>query len=127
MESQDVKHRHVTECPSRNFCHTSYHIVYKNAEYSVCHRAFYIIHGITEKHVRTALAKQTVTATTEPDKHGKGSLVDDVPEKRRCAVLEHIKSLLKVSSDYSQAKVHKGNTLPSLFPVSCARTRPHTL
>ena len=49
----------------------SYSVTYNDVKIAICRNAFYAIHGITEKRVRTAIKKRTITGTPEPDKRGK--------------------------------------------------------
>jgi hypothetical protein len=68
---------------------------------TICRQAYFSIHGITEKRVRSVLGKQSLTATTKLDCRGK-----DIPQnsERKAAVKQHIESLTTVSSHYSRAK-----------------------
>ena len=61
----------ITDRPSRKLRNINYTVIQNNKVISVCRTAFYSIHGITERRVRTVLDKQGPTGVTGTDGRGK--------------------------------------------------------
>lgn len=70
VNSAEVKHSRVKDRPSRQLRRINYAAMHQNNLQSVCRFAFYSMHGITEKRVRTVLNKRNSTGVVEPDKRG---------------------------------------------------------
>ena len=68
--------------PGRKLRTINYTIIYDNKSYNVCRTAFYNIHGITEKRVRTVLDKQTSTGGIDRDQHGLKASANHVTQER---------------------------------------------
>ena len=111
VTSIDVKRCRIKNRPSRIKRSINYTIIYNNTVHKVCRIAFYHIHGITEKRVRTVLDKQLPTGVTDIDNRGRTSS-NKISTERRQSVIEHINSIPKVTSHYSRAKSPHRKYLP---------------
>lgn len=79
----------------------------------MCRNAFYSIHSITEKRVRTAIKEVTVTGTVETDQRGKRPPLSKMSDVRCQTVIEHINKLPTGASHYSRAKSPHRKYLPT--------------
>ncbi|GBN59892.1 hypothetical protein AVEN_180493-1 [Araneus ventricosus] len=68
--SNDVKRSYVRGRPSRTLRRLDYTVVINNEKYSVFRKAFYSMHCVSEKRVRTAINKTTSTGTVVSDQRG---------------------------------------------------------
>lgn len=123
VTAEDVKRCRIKDRPSRVLRRKQYTVIYDNVVHNVCPKAFYSIHGITEKRVRTAMGKQTVTGTVSPDRRG---TVAPPPMKisaeRKRTVHDHINSFPMVSSHYSRAKSPHRKYLPTGLNINIMYT-----
>ncbi|GBM54193.1 hypothetical protein AVEN_11259-1 [Araneus ventricosus] len=77
----------------------------------MCRKAFYSMHGVSEKRVRTAISKTTSTGTVVSDQRGKKESGRKVQNDEKTKVKEHM-SLPTVPSHYSRAKSPHRKYLP---------------
>ena len=97
----------VTKVMSRRSrkLHTIHYSVLVNGEKkTICRKAFFSVHGITEKRVCSVLGKRSITATTRLDRRGKDISRNKVSSERKALVKQHIEFFGAVSSHYSRAK-----------------------
>lgn len=90
-----------------------------NIVHTVCSRAFYSIHGIKEKRVRTVLKNQTLSGLIMFDSRGKKEPASKINEERLSEVKEHINSL---ANHYNQSKGSHRIYLPSWLNVNALYT-----
>lgn len=123
VTSEDVKRCRIKDRPSRVLRRNKYTVIYDNNVHTVCPKAFFSIHGISEKRVRTALAKQTVTGTVSPDRRGTVTPAPmKISDERKKTVHDHINSFPKVSSHYSRAKSPHRKYLPTGLNINIMYT-----
>ena len=100
----DCKVTKVMNRPSRKLRTIHYSVLVNGKKKTICRQAFFSVHGITEKRVRSVLGKQSVTATTRLECRGKDIPRNKISSERKALVKQHIESLATVSSHYSRAK-----------------------
>ena len=100
----DCKVTKVMNRPSRKLRTIHYSVLVNGKKKTICRQAFFSVHGITEKRVRSVLGKQSVTATTRLECRGKDIPRNKISSERKALVKQHIESLATVSSHYSCAK-----------------------
>ena len=90
--------------PSRKLRTIHYSVLVNGEKKTICRKAFFSVHGITVKRVRSVLVKQSLTATTRLDCRGKDLPRNKISSERKALVKQHIESLATVSSHYSRTK-----------------------
>ncbi|XP_076058390.1 uncharacterized protein LOC143035331 isoform X2 [Oratosquilla oratoria] len=94
VTSMEVKRCRVKrDRTSRQKRRIVYKVINNNTVHSICRNAFYSIHGITEKRVRTALEKVSLTGMTEPDMRGRTIPTTKITHEQRQSVINHIASV----------------------------------
>ncbi|CAL4099113.1 unnamed protein product [Meganyctiphanes norvegica] len=117
VTSVKIKRSRVKDRPSRQTRRLSYTLIHNNTVYSVCRIAFYNIHSISDRRVRTALEKQCAPGIIELDKRGR-KITSKISQVRRQSAIDHIDSFPKVSTQDSEAKSPHMEYLPSDLNVN---------
>uniref|UniRef100_A0A6P7F869 Uncharacterized protein LOC114325933 n=1 Tax=Diabrotica virgifera virgifera TaxID=50390 RepID=A0A6P7F869_DIAVI len=104
VKSVSVNRCRIKNRPSRKLRSIEYSVLFESNEFKVCRKAFYAIHGVTEKRVRTVLNKVSTSGTVELDRRGNKNPVNKVSVEMKETVMLHVNSLPKCSSHYSRAK-----------------------
>jgi hypothetical protein len=102
----DRKVTKVMSRPSRKLRTIRYSVLVNGEKKTICRQAFFSVHGITEKRVRSVVGKQSLTATTELDCRGKDIPRSKISSERKALVKQHTESVATVSSHYSRGKAH---------------------
>lgn len=122
IECGDTKQKTTTNPDSRRKKSNKYFLTYKSNRLNVCKKFFLNTLGITEKKVRTAMAKVTNTGTVEPEKRGGRITQARIEEDsfNRQLIEDHIDRFPFVESHYCRAKtsrnyLHDDLSIPKMY------------